>query len=203
MFDHDDNSDEVTSPVDSFSTITKKPVLKSARKSHVSVKVPSYYEDTDSSSDEDTTNLPSNQSTTHVPSPFPSSSTHDTTPVLMNSSDYSPTPTRIEVTPFSPGPAFSPNSPSRNPLEVSHQEIAPVLPEVFLQENNNSVIQPEEDIDDHAHKEAWFTPKGPLSPRDRRALRSSAKKNHSSKLPDGSFIFRGKRLMKKRCTLCD
>ena len=61
----------------------------------------------------------------------------------------------------------------------------------------------EDNSQSHAHKEVWLTPKGTLSPRDRRALRSSARKNHSSKLPDGSLIFRGKRLLKKKCMLCD
>ena len=87
---------------------------------------------------------------------------------------------------------------------MSPEAVDESLPyEESLNDEDSLDPQLENNSQSHAHKEVWLTPKGTLSPRDRRALRSSASKNHSSKLPDGSLIFRGKRLLKKKCTLCD
>ena len=50
-------------------------------------------------------------------------------------------------------------------------------------------------------KERWIT-RDNLSPRDRRALRSSARNKHSLMLEDGSLIVRRKKFGERQCSLC-
>ena len=108
----------------------------------------------------------------------------------------------------------APISEHTSPIISSTQEDQPDSPPVTV---NKMPFVPEPDSADHlesdsnpadhdgrsASSEPWYTPKGKLSPRDRRALKSSAKNNHSSRLPDGSLIFRGRRFLTKKCSFCE
>ena len=167
------------------------------------------FEDSDSSSDEDIIDAPSSPTPTPtlIPPPFPVAVESPRDAASTFSPNLSPKSTRVEVNPFSPGPAFSHSSLSESSPNLSNKII--FSPSTVsdnsptTQEDTSVNLQTPEASSNHFHKDVWLTPKGTLSPRDRRALRSSAKNNHSSKLPDGSLIFRGKRLIKKKCSLCD
>ena len=94
-------------------------------------------------------------------------------------------------------------SPEINDNDHLHFPPAPVNVVPFVpQPNGANYLESNSNPTDYGGKSAsiepWHTPQGRLSPRDTRALRSSAKKTHSSQLPDGSLIFRGRRFLTKK-----
>ena len=163
----------------------------------VSSHVPQSCEDSSSSDDENETHtnstvsdLPLQHQTTRLFPPDPVESSDNTLNPIPHEVPYSP-PLEDSPVPFEP------------------VGVAPLVPEPSCEETDPTCIADSghspsvSKCNKSANSEPWFTPKGHLSPRDRRAIRSSAKGNHSSKLPDGSLIFRGRRFLSKKCSLCD